>query len=313
MSHTDPHVIVLQEAKPMRRNLSAAIALVLLISGCGEAATEEAATTTDPAESTSSSAASPVTTVQVTTTSSTNSTITLAGIEQLEVGLFCRDLHPQGYSYADAVAYWTREGQPDRMDADGNGIPCETVYEPAAVLAFWGDPLPTTTTTPPLTLESLEVRLTQEWPTAAAGSSWGPVTWACETVTGGPLLTGSVVKCLPADVPAEGQHPIITVLILDEVGTFAVSQSGIVYPMLDPETVVSTLGPGRLCREIADEGSELSVQLPEPGVKYFGTLLYWFMEGRPTRMDADGNGVPCDTLFPEAVVDAVRTGGWIEG
>ncbi len=35
------------------------------------------------------------------------------------------------------------------MDADRNGIPCETVYDRAEVLAFWGDPLPTTTTTPP--------------------------------------------------------------------------------------------------------------------------------------------------------------------
>jgi hypothetical protein len=31
------------------------------------------------------------------------------------------------------------------MDADRNGIPCETVYPSADVLAFWGDPLPTTT------------------------------------------------------------------------------------------------------------------------------------------------------------------------
>jgi hypothetical protein len=34
------------------------------------------------------------------------------------------------------------------MDADRNGIPCETVYEEAVILAFWGDPLPTTTTSP---------------------------------------------------------------------------------------------------------------------------------------------------------------------
>jgi hypothetical protein len=51
-----------------------------------------------------------------------------------------------GYTYTEAVAYWTREGSPDRMDADHNAIPCETVYPHSEVVAFWGDPLPTTTT-----------------------------------------------------------------------------------------------------------------------------------------------------------------------
>ncbi len=42
-------------------------------------------------------------------------------------GKFCRDLYPL-YRYADAYEYWEWEGKPDRMDADRNGIPCETVY-----------------------------------------------------------------------------------------------------------------------------------------------------------------------------------------
>jgi hypothetical protein len=54
-------------------------------------------------------------------------------------------LHALGYGYVDTVAYWIREGSPDRMDADRNDIPCETVYPHARVVAFWGDPLPTTT------------------------------------------------------------------------------------------------------------------------------------------------------------------------
>ncbi len=39
--------------------------------------------------------------------------------------------------YAEAVRYWWYYGMPDRMDADKNGIPCETVYSSAAVNAFW--------------------------------------------------------------------------------------------------------------------------------------------------------------------------------
>jgi hypothetical protein len=49
-----------------------------------------------------------------------------------------------GYEYAEAVEYWTSEGSPDRMDADENGIPCQTVYDHADIVAVWGEPLPTT-------------------------------------------------------------------------------------------------------------------------------------------------------------------------
>ncbi len=49
-------------------------------------------------------------------------------VAALPPGLYCRDLYPKGVSYPDALRYWEREGRPERMDADGNGVPCETVY-----------------------------------------------------------------------------------------------------------------------------------------------------------------------------------------
>jgi len=52
--------------------------------------------------------------------------------------LFCRDLEPMGYSFAEAIAYWLREGAPDRMDADRNGIPCETIYPAVEIETFFG-------------------------------------------------------------------------------------------------------------------------------------------------------------------------------
>lgn len=53
-------------------------------------------------------------------------------------GLLCRDLEAKGYSYSEAVDYWDAAGQPDRMDIDGNRIPCETVYSAEDVAAYWG-------------------------------------------------------------------------------------------------------------------------------------------------------------------------------
>lgn len=52
-------------------------------------------------------------------------------------GQFCRDLSAAGVPLEEAVAYWLLEGAPARMDADGNGIPCETVYPPEDFAALF--------------------------------------------------------------------------------------------------------------------------------------------------------------------------------
>jgi hypothetical protein len=63
-------------------------------------------------------------------------------VSDLGPGLFCRDLIAAGFSYAAAVDYWRLHGEPNQMDADRNGIPCETVYSASDVAAYWGDRLP---------------------------------------------------------------------------------------------------------------------------------------------------------------------------
>jgi hypothetical protein len=111
-------------------------------------------------------------------------------------GLFCRDVNAAGYSFDQALAYWVRDGRPDRMDADDNGIPCETVF-----------------------------------------------------------------------------------------------QAGEIRAALDP---VSAYATGLFCRDLADAGSGFG-----------GALLYWVREGTPDRMDADGNGIPCETVFAESEVEGI--------
>jgi len=63
-------------------------------------------------------------------------------VSDLAPGLFCRDLITRGFSYAAAVDYWRMHGEPNQMDADRNGIPCETVYSSSDVAAYWGDRVP---------------------------------------------------------------------------------------------------------------------------------------------------------------------------
>lgn len=70
-------------------------------------------------------------------------------VRAMPAGLFCRDLKAEGYEYTAAVTYWRNHGQPDRMDADLNGIPCETVYPAADVSAYWGRAMPDRATQAP--------------------------------------------------------------------------------------------------------------------------------------------------------------------
>jgi hypothetical protein len=115
----------------------------------------------------------------------------------LRPGLFCKDLAARGYSYAQSVEYWDAQDQPDRMDADANGTPCETVYSAAEVAAYY-----------------------------------------------------SKVPAARPDVK-----------------------------------------PGLLCRDLRKRG----VSLP-------AAVAYWLSEGSPDRMDADGNGVPCETVYPASAI-----------
>lgn len=60
-----------------------------------------------------------------------------SNVLDLQPGLICRDLLARGFNFVDALDYWVREGTPDRMDKDLNGIPCETVYPADEVAAGW--------------------------------------------------------------------------------------------------------------------------------------------------------------------------------
>jgi len=113
----------------------------------------------------------------------------------LETGLFCRDIAAMGYGFSEAVAYWMAEGAPDRMDADRDGIPCETIY--------------------PETYES--------------------------------FLNAAIGE-----------------------------------------------GEGKLCRDLG---------FPDTGEGFLRAVAYWLIEGAPDRMDADRNGIPCETVFAKSSID----------
>lgn len=132
-------------------------------------------------------------------------------VRDLPAGLFCRDLESDGYSYSAAVDYWRMHGQPDQMDANRDGIPCETVYPADRVSDYWGDRLPN-----------------PDAPTYV------------------PPVDDSYL-----DLPA-----------------------------------------GLFCRDLYSSG-----------YSYGDALSYWYYWGMPSRMDADQNGIPCETVYPRSTVD----------
>lgn len=116
-------------------------------------------------------------------------------------GLFCSDVATRDYDFWTAALYWVSEGSPSRMDADRNGIPCETVF-PAV-----------------------------------------------------------------------------------EIGAF-----------LEPGRSFAT---GLNCADL---------NLPDDPDAYLQAIAYWMLEGTPDWMDADGNGIPCETVFSPANIEQMLGG-----
>ena len=139
-------------------------------------------------------------TVVPTVKGTSNSAPAVGDVRSLPAGLFCRDLNAKGYSYVAAIEYWRLHGQPNQMDADRNGIPCETVYPRSDVAAYWN---------------GREIS--------------GVVFWSA----------------------------------------------------------------GLYCRDLAARGASYAV-----------AVRYWWYYGMPDRMDADKNGIPCETVYSAATVNA---------
>jgi hypothetical protein len=188
------------------------VAVVVLARSGGDdgdagSTTTAAPTTSTTAPTTTTSSTSSTTTTTTATTTTAPPTTTPSGPGDVlgqPAGLLCRDLAAKGYSYSAAVDYWRFHAQPNRMDADRNGIPCETVYPRSDVIAYWGS-----TTNPDY-----------------------------------------------QDVPT-----------------------------------------GLFCKD-----------LKARGYSYPEAVAYWFATGAPDNMDADRNGIPCETVYPASEVQGYWSG-----
>ncbi len=175
---------------------------------------------------------------------------------------------------------------------------------------------PTTTPSPALTLEALSDQMA----TVAPASISAPP-WQCRASTAGPLAAGSIATCIPSPPPTDGEIPNVTVLVLDNAGTYAAAHSGNDHLLLNPGErdrpfpSEPPVPPGLNCTNLLAPDSAFT-QLAQADQltaeqTYFAVVLYYFTHGRSPLMDIDDNGIPCETLIDPSVVDTVWAGGWI--
>lgn len=241
----------------------------------------------------------------------------------LQEGLLCGDLAASGYGFAAALAYWVRQGTPDRMDADHNRLPCETVYEWSDIVAVIGfdgalyeSPPPREGATVATIVAAVQERLDAEF--AAQDDPpegvLGPIRLTCDDADRIVRL-GDVFACagLPQTTPGFQLDSVgIVFLVLDDDGAVSATW-GTDVPDSTPalEAMYDEVGTGLSCRDLvdSDRAGFFSGCCGTPLGNYSRALLYWFMDGMPDRMDADRNGIPCESVFPTEGIEATWNGG----
>jgi hypothetical protein len=185
----------------------------------------------------------------------------------------------------------------------------------------------TTTTSPTSTLEPIGVtigaivshvqqRLDARWaaePDKPAGVL-GPVRVTCAE-TDRRVTRGDVFACegVPQTEPDFLLDPLgIVFVVLDDVGTVTLGAGTDMPDATDALWEIHDQAPqGFFCRDLADDETAgfFTTCCGTPDGDYFRALLYWCMQGMPDRMDADEDGIPCETLFSQEAIDEVWSGG----
>ncbi len=245
--------------------------------------------------------------------------------EYLATGDFVRAMEFMGGSapwnddvlaYQWALAYWFLEGAPGRMDVDGDGLPCELLFDPAVVAEVWGTSLVSRPAAPAgVTLQDVLDRyenraLQNEHITSyTIGPCGGTRSFLSDFASDpldptAPVGRGDVALCLVRMEPV-GEPGDILIVVLDGAGatsSFQASSGEWSEPF--------TAEPGLTCEQFFDDQNVMGWERDPmfQHAAYTLVLAYWFVQDEPANMDADGNGVPCERLFPADVVSSVWAG-----
>jgi hypothetical protein len=142
----------------------------------------------------------------------------------------------------------------------------------------------------------------------------GPYQLECRET--GSVEIGDVLACVgtPQTEPDFPLDPVgVVIYVLDESGTAAWT-----YGTDVPD---STQGLAEIFEQTASDLSCDDLMSPDvaaglfsgvgrpPEDAYFWSLVYWSLAGEPARMDAEGDGIPCEEIHALEVIAAVLDGG----
>jgi hypothetical protein len=132
------------------------------------------------------------------------------------------------------------------------------------------------------------------------------VTVACDTE--GPLTAGEILFCsLSSDPPepADWGTAIVVVLADDLVAWSAATDNPGSSAQL--RELYDAAPTGLTCAQLLEGAAPypFDVATMDEVGGYFWSVVYWTLEGRPARMDADVDGTPCETLYPDGAVASV--------
>lgn len=170
------------------------------------------------------------------------------------------------------------------------------------------------------TVETVVAMIQAEWDADFAQSApppgvTGPTELVCTDT--GPIDVGGVFGCSTRTPTEPGQgveEGGVVVYVLRSDGTAAYSVATDIPSSTEGLLAAYRNAPtGLFCRDLRSEDVEAYPfrQLSTPATDYFWSLVYWSLEGQPDRMDADLNGIPCETLYDGAVVAGVLAGGQV--
>ena len=143
----------------------------------------------------------------------------------------------------------------------------------------------------------------------------GPTELVCTDT--GPIEVGGVFGCSTRTPTEPGQGTEeggVIAYVLDVDGRAAYDVATDIPASTEGLVEAYRNAPkGLFCRDLRNEDVEAYPfrQLSTPSGDFFWSLVYWSLEGRPDRMDADLNGIPCETLYDAAVVAGVLAGGQV--
>jgi len=229
--------------------------------------------------------------------------------------LYCRDLKALGYQYPEAALYWSILDMPTRMDADDNGIPCETVYSSGEVVAFWGEPVASGDQGVADIAAWVQrwyenAYLTGDPPEEVIG----PLQIQCRD--SGPVSPGTVFVCrgVPQTVHEESLDTAgLLILVLDPAGT-AIWSAGTSGPGTTAALryAYHVAPKGLTCEDLLDpevNAGLFSGYASPPDDAFFLSMVYWYLEGMPPQMDPDGGGIPCEHLYEDSRLELILEGG----